>query len=249
MAVDQKSRFVGAPPPPIACTYVKACCVAPLSRAQVCPTKEPCCEGACCNPGDSVTSLCRGMAAQACYKPCLFHAQPHWRWENCVSSKTLPILSRLTVSAYSPGQHCLSCHSYQFKACVSTGRPDARNCDKRGQRGAGSVLRKSSMLGRYACCFGKICRGPTSCRRLGASILRSSPNEESPVQVCFESQDHKVSQRDLTSNLQYILLLIHARISSAHMKGGFMVELIALVSPAYRQPPAGGGKLVGSCHI
>ena len=70
--------------------------------AQVCPTKEPCLKGASRKPGESVTNhilriywdhiglywgyirvilgfrlgLCRGMAAQACYKPSAFDSQP-----------------------------------------------------------------------------------------------------------------------------------------------------------------------------
>ena len=44
--------------------------------AQVCPTKEPCCKGACRKPGDSATNLCRGMAAQACYKLSVVDSQP-----------------------------------------------------------------------------------------------------------------------------------------------------------------------------
>ena len=78
---ESKPRVVTGPP--------TTPCYIPLSRpvvtylcreclAQVCPTKEPCRKGACRKPGDSVTNLCRGMAAEACYKPRVFdlHAGP-----------------------------------------------------------------------------------------------------------------------------------------------------------------------------
>ena len=51
-----------------------------LCLAQVCPTKEPCRKGACRKTGDSASSLCCGMAAQACYKPSVFDSQPY---EHC----------------------------------------------------------------------------------------------------------------------------------------------------------------------
>ena len=70
---------VPPPPPPVTYPFVGPV-VTYLCReclAQVCPTKEPCRKGACCKPGHSVTNLCRGMAAEACYKPrVLIHSLP-----------------------------------------------------------------------------------------------------------------------------------------------------------------------------
>ena len=56
MVVDQRPRFVADPTHP-SVTY--------------------CCREDACAPGNSVTSLCRGMAVQACYKPTIFDLQTY----------------------------------------------------------------------------------------------------------------------------------------------------------------------------
>ena len=86
MAVNQNPVLSWAPPHPLLHAPLSRPVVAYLCHeclAQVCPTKEACCKGACRKPADSVTNLCRGMAAQACHKPSVFDSQPH----NCLFAK------------------------------------------------------------------------------------------------------------------------------------------------------------------
>ena len=78
-AVDQKTVLKKiAPPLPVTHPFVVASCYIPLPqmRGTGMPHKEACRKGACCKPGDSVTSLCRGMATQARCKPSLCDSKP-----------------------------------------------------------------------------------------------------------------------------------------------------------------------------
>ena len=69
IAVDQSPFFSGTPRPllhtPLSRSVVKWIVANAWGRYP------------CRKPGDSVTSLCRGMAAQACYKPQCFDSQPY----------------------------------------------------------------------------------------------------------------------------------------------------------------------------
>ena len=78
LAVNQNTVLSRAPPPPLLRTPWSRPVVTYLCReclAQVRPTKEPCRQGVCRKPGDSVTNLRRGMTAQAYYKPLAFDSQ------------------------------------------------------------------------------------------------------------------------------------------------------------------------------